>query len=179
MLPCFETGRLLLRPRTIADYEACLDMDSDPGTMRYVGGQWEDPEAYGAYLRKRLGGSYPAGFGYWSIFAKTDPGRFLGWVVLIPHEEDASRIEIGWRLHRAARGRGFATEAASALVRYAFGTLGLERIVADIHPENLPSFRVAERIGMRFAGDGSYCGEPCKSFEMRRPAEVGGGAAQV
>lgn len=175
MLPSFETERLLLRPRTMADYDACLAMDADPGTMRYVGERIRDLDAYGEYLRGRISATRPPGFGYWSIFAKPDPGRFLGWVVLLPEEDDPSRTAIGWRLDRAARGRGYATEAATALVLHGFGTLGLERIVADIHPENIRSFRVAERIGMRLLGDGTYCGEPCKVFEIRRAGNLPGG----
>ena len=46
MLPSFETERLLLRPRTMADFEACLAMNEDPEVMRFIPGPWDDPELH-------------------------------------------------------------------------------------------------------------------------------------
>jgi RimJ/RimL family protein N-acetyltransferase len=56
--------------------------------------------------------------------------------------------DIGWHLLREHWGQGFATEAAQASRDYAFAQLGVERLVAQIHPENYASRRVAEKIGM-------------------------------
>ena len=57
-------------------------------------------------------------------------------------------VEIGWRLRRAAWGQGLATEAARPLIAHAFDRLKLARIIADIHPDNLGSRRVAEKLGL-------------------------------
>jgi RimJ/RimL family protein N-acetyltransferase len=46
-------------------------------------------------------------------------------------------------------------------------SLGLNRVIATIHPENKQSFRVAEKIGMMCIGDGDYFGEPCKLYEVK------------
>ena len=70
MLPSFETQRLLLRPRTMADFDACLTMNEDPEVMRFIPGPWDDPELHGALLRQRIQASYGHGLGYWSIFTK-------------------------------------------------------------------------------------------------------------
>lgn len=57
--------------------------------------------------------------------------------------------EIGWVLHKRYHGRGYATEAATALLRYGFETLRLHRVIATCQPENVPSYRVMEKLGMR------------------------------
>ena len=148
MLPSFETQRLLLRPRTMADFDACLTMNEDPEVMRFIPGPWDDPELHGALLRQRIQASYGHGLGYWSIFTKDDPDTFLGWIYLKPENADDPDIEISWRLRREEWGQGYATEAAHAVLKHAFQTLGLDRVIADINPHNAASIRVAEKVGM-------------------------------
>ena len=68
-----------------------------------------------------------------------------------------STYEIGWVFHPAYQGRGYATEAAQALLRYGFETLRFHRIVATCQPENPASFRVMEKLGMRREGHFREC----------------------
>jgi len=92
-------------------------------------------------------------------------------VLLIPYdaiEGSAPPIEIGWRLIRAAWGRGYAAEAAVAVLRHGLDTVGLERVVADIDPDNTRSIRVADKIGLRFVGDDRVKGRPVKRYTMDR-----------
>ena len=119
-LPTFETDRLLIRPRTMADYEACLAMDRDPLVTRFIDGPWHDGELHERFLRERIQTSFGDGLGYWSIFLKDSPMRFLGWVLLIPRDAIGPEIEIGWRFCRDAWGYGYASEAARAVVEHAF-----------------------------------------------------------
>ena len=171
MLPSFETARLLLRPRTMADYDACLAMDREPDVTRYIQGPWADPHAHERFLADRIQRAWPPGLGYWSIVARERPDEFVGWVLLIPYEAIGPEIDIGWRLRRAAWGKGYATEATLPVVAHAFETVGLPRLAADIDPRNTPSMRVAEKIGMRFVGDNAYGdGSPCKSYVLTREA---------
>jgi RimJ/RimL family protein N-acetyltransferase len=162
-LPTFATARLTLRPRAIGDYDACLAMDRDPAVVRYIAGPWADAKAHAVFLRDRITRSYPDGLGYWCIFSKTSPHRFLGWVLLIPRDTIGPEVEIGWRLVGEAWGRGYAPEAAAAIVRHAFETVGLERIIAEIHPDNTRSARVAEKIGFRRVERGQHI-----DYEMTR-----------
>ena len=111
MLPSFETSRLLLRPRSMADFDACLAMDRDPDVTRYIRGPWDDPEEHRRFLADRIQRQWPPGQGYWSIFAKDKPTEFLGWVLLIPYEGVGPEVDIGWRLVRSTWGKGYATEA--------------------------------------------------------------------
>ncbi len=168
MLPIFATARLLLRPRTMADFADCLAMDRDPAVTRYIAGPWHDPAAHEDFLRQRIETGFGPGLGYWSIAAKAAPDRFLGWILLIPYDGIGPEIEIGWRLNRRAWGQGYATEAALPVLHHGFDTLRLARIVADIHPENLPSMKVAEKIGLRLVGDIRHDGAPLKSYAMTR-----------
>lgn len=141
-------------------------MDRDPEVTKYIPGPWNDPVRHKEFLRQRIEQSLGAGLGYWSIFPKTQPSQFLGWVLLIPYDGVGPEIEIGWRLNRLSWGKGYATEAAAPLVTYAFETFGLNRIVADIDPDNIGSMRVAEKIGMQYIGDGQHDGAPCRSYVL-------------
>lgn len=149
--PRFRTARLLLRPRTPADTEACLAMDREPEVTRFIDGPWNVPSGgeeagHRAFIEARTRGPWPPGLGYWVVEAASE---FLGWVLLIPEDGEGPEIEIGWRLRRAAWGRGYATEAAAALLSHAFATPGLPRIVAGIAPDNAASLSVARKLGMR------------------------------
>ena len=85
------------------------------------------------------------------MLQEKEGGAFAGFAGLA-HQEDWVRgehkTEVGWRLDRAFWGRGLATEAARASVAYGFETLGLERIISIIQPENRGSRRVAEKAGL-------------------------------
>ncbi len=150
-LPTFRTDQVILRPRTIADYDACLAMDRDPDVVRYIPGPWADRAAHEAFVRDRITRRYPDGLGYWCIAPHTGPDRFLGWLLLIPRDAVGLEIEIGWRLVQTAWGHGYASEAAAPIVRHGFETAGLDRIIAEIHPEHVRSQRVAEKLGLHRA----------------------------
>lgn len=166
MLPSFETERLWIRPRTMAHFDACLAMDRDPEVTKFIPGPWNEPAKHEAFLRERIETSLGDGLGYWSIFPKTQPDQFAGWILLIPYDGVGPEVEIGWRLNRSAWGHGFAPEAARPIVEHAFNTVRLKRIVADIAPGNLSSLRVAEKIGMKHIGDGQHGADPCKCYAM-------------
>lgn len=151
-LPALDTPRLLIRGRTLDELEPCLAMDRDPEVTRFIKGPWSDPVEHRRFVEFRINRPYPAGLGYWSIWERSAPDAFVGWVMLIPDHGVGPDVEIGWRLVRTAWGRGIATEAAKVLVRHAFDTVGLARVIADIDVDNRGSRSVAEKIGMRLAG---------------------------
>ena len=136
MLPSFETQRLIVRPRGIGDLNACLAMDRDPAVLRYIDVPWRSTEEHRQFVVNRITRAYPAGLGYWSVVLKLVPAAFVGWVLLTPYDAVGPEIEIGWRLLRSAWGNGFATEASLPVLRHGFETVHLDRIVADIHPDN-------------------------------------------
>jgi RimJ/RimL family protein N-acetyltransferase len=127
-LPQFETPRLLLQPRVLADTEACLAMDREPEMVRFIAEISEllrDPAAHRAFVEARTRGPYAPGLGYWTLRRREEPGGFLGWVLLIPINGEGPEVEIGWRLRRVAWGQGYAAEAAAALLSHGLGTLDL------------------------------------------------------
>ena len=91
-------------------------------------------------------------YGFWAVAEKN--GRdFIGWFHLKPAQDDSSELELGYRLIRAAWGRGYATEGSFALVRKGFCELGARRITAIAMPSNLASIRIMEKVGMRFESE--------------------------
>ena len=90
------------------------------------------------------------GFGLWAVIEKAGD-RMTGFAGIchplwLPGWERT--VEVGWRLHRDVWGRGYATEAGAAALRYGFDRLGLSEIVAFIHPDNRRSAAVARRLGL-------------------------------
>lgn len=168
MLPNFETQRLLVRPRTMADFEDCLAMDRDIEVTKHIPGPWHDPEQHEAFVRQRMQADYGPGLGYGTVVDKLHSGRFLGWILLIPADGTGPEIEIGWRLVREAWGRGYATEAAIPVVRHAFVTLKADRIVAEIAPRNAASLRVAQKLGLTDAGMHHDQGAIWRRFQITR-----------
>jgi RimJ/RimL family protein N-acetyltransferase len=168
MLPALDTARLLIRERTLADLESCLEMDRDPEVTRYITGPWRDRVAHRQFVQHRITRQYPAGLGYWSIRERADPDRFIGWVLLIPDHGSGPDVEIGWRLVRSAWGRGIASEAARALVTHAFETVRLPRVIADIAADNRASVRVAQKLGMQRVGYAESDGRRYERYRLVR-----------
>lgn len=164
----FETPNLILRPRTLEHFEACLRMDLDPEVTRFTPGIWDGGQWHRDFLQSRMTQNFGERCGYWAIFAKEAPNDLLGWVSFIPFDAVGPELEMGWRLVRRAWGRGVASEAARRIVEHAFADPEVERIVADAHIDNGASLAVARKIGFRFTHDGEFEGLPSRFFEMTR-----------
>jgi RimJ/RimL family protein N-acetyltransferase len=88
------------------------------------------------------------GYGLWVVSA--DGGGFVGDCGLTPQVVDGvTELEVGYHVLPSLQGRGYATEAAAASRDFAHTVLGASRLIAIIHPDNRPSQRVAEKIGLR------------------------------
>lgn len=177
-LPSFETKRLILSPRTMSDLDDCIVMDRDPDVTRFIPGPWHDEAAHRAFVTSRIEADFGDGLGYWSIRARSNPERFLGWVLLIPADASGPDIEIGWRLNRHAWGKGYATEAATPVLAHAFRTLELEHVIADIDPGNIGSIRVAEKLGLSQPRQTTYHDQLFASYGMTRAAFEAASARQ-
>lgn len=163
-LPSFETRRLVLRQRTLADMEVSIAMDEDPQVVQYVNVPWTPGPSHRAFVLDRITRDYPPGMGYWSVFPREDQQNFLGWVLLIPLCAQGPEIEIGWRFVRSSWGRGYASEAARPVLEYGIDVLGLPEITAEIDARNHASIGVARNIGMRFAGWSEVDGRPGERY---------------
>ncbi len=160
------TQRLRLRPRTMADLEACVAMDLDPHVSRFIYRQRPDPAERRAELRARIAAGWPTPGGIWVVEWQDAPD-FLGWCGLFPLE-DSGVIEIGYRYVPSAWGRGIATEAARAVLDHGFRSLGFDPIVAVTHPANLASQHVLAKIGLMPCGMAWYYGQRLYCFRLSR-----------
>ncbi|AXK36134.1 N-acetyltransferase [Streptomyces armeniacus] len=154
MPPFLSTPRLRLRPFTEADLDRLVALDNDPGVMRYLNGGKPVPRtAIRDRTLPRVLHDYPclAGRGdrgYWAA-EERETGAFVGWFEFRPLAEDScAEVELGYRLHRSAWGRGYATEGARALLRKGFTELGVQRVTADTMKVNTPSRNVMEKAGL-------------------------------
>lgn len=161
--PALDTDRLTLRLHTLADYDECLALWTDPVVIRYIGGQPLPGEEVWARLLRYAGQWSLLGFGYWVVRERSS-GRFVGEVGLADLRRDISpRLdgvpEAGWVLAPWSHGRGFATEAVRAALQWGDANLRSPRTVCIISPENTASIRVAERCGFGNASYATYKGE--------------------
>jgi len=148
-----ETDRLLLRRFTEDDVENLVELDSDPEVMRFInGGRPTSPQEIESDFLPAFLDYYErfAGYGFWAAIEKST-GRFVGWFHLRP-EADAppGEVELGYRLRRAAWGKGYASEGSRALIEKAFSEPGVQRVVASTMVVNIASRCVMENAGLRF-----------------------------
>ena len=94
---------------------------------------------------------HPPGYGFWKIARNEQPEEPVGEVAMTPRPDSAD-IELSFQIDLIARGQGFATEAAHALIDYAVRRLGIGELVAFTHPDHRAPARVLLRLG--FAADG-------------------------
>ena len=150
--PTVETERLVLRAYRIEDFPHLAAAWADPEVVRHVGRPSTEEESWTRLLRNI--GLWPMlGYGYWAATEKAT-GRYVGDVGLADFKREIEPSikgvpEIGWVLARWSHGRGYATEAAQAALRWLEGTLGPQRTVCIIDVENRPSLRVADKCGDR------------------------------
>jgi RimJ/RimL family protein N-acetyltransferase len=161
------TPRLRLRPRIMADLDACVAMDLDPEVHRFIYRHGPpDPKRHRRQLRARIASGWPPTGGIWVVEWQERPG-FLGWCGLFPLE-DSGLIEIGYRYVRCAWGQGIATEAGRAVLDHGFRELGLDPIVAVTHPDNRASQRVLEKIGLEARGRAWHYGQWLAFYHLSR-----------
>jgi RimJ/RimL family protein N-acetyltransferase len=148
MLPVLESKRLLLKPRTEADLDFVAALNADPEVMRHIAALG-DPAMGREGVAARSFLHAERGLGYWTVFARTDESKPLGYVGLIPWraEQEAGTAELSYRFAVRHWGQGYASEASERLVRHGLDALGLPAIAIVTHPENAASLRLAERLG--------------------------------
>ena len=167
-----ETERLIMRPHVRADFDESLAMWSDPEVIRFIGGQPFSREEVWARLLRYVGHWTLLGFGYWVVRDKAS-GRFVGEVGFADFQRQIEPAldgtpEIGWALTPAAHGRGYATEAVRAALRWADAQWPAADTACIIAPDNTASLRVAQKCGYLEWVRTSYKGKP--TIQFRRAA---------
>jgi len=144
-----ETDRLVLRRMTAADAPVVLALLNDPLFLRFIGDRGvRTPADAAAYIERGPLASYTQhGFGLYLVSLKTDAAA-IGMGGLIKRE-GLDDVDLGFAYLPQYGGRGYATEAAAAILHYGRTVLGLPRIVAITAPDNAASINVLQKVGLR------------------------------
>jgi len=137
------------------DREPFAAMNADPAVMEHMQGLMTR-ERSDAFIDKVETWWEEHGWGLWAIEV---PGvaPLAGYVGLWPaHYLPGDPVEVGWRMIREHWGHGYVTEAAHEALRYGFEEVGLDEIVSFTVPQNVRSWRVMERIGLRRDPSGDF-----------------------
>ncbi len=148
-LPVIETARLRLRAPRLQDFDAWAEILCGPAGP-HLGGPFDRDDAFTEFAAS-CGTWLLRGFGPWAVERKAG-GDILGFVV-IGFEPGDQEPELGYLFRPMAEGHGYATEAALAVRSHASATLGINRLVSYIAPENAASARVARRLGATHEGE--------------------------
>jgi len=162
-----QTPRLILRSFREEDVDAMAQLFANPDFMRFSLGVFTERKQTVAFIEKVMGWD---GAGIPSQFAVVPRGeeRIVGYCGFFQHPEVPGEIEIGYRLHPDYWNRGLISEAARAVRDHAFADLKLPRVISLIHPENIPSRRVAEKNGMKVEKEITFRGFPTLVYAITR-----------
>jgi ribosomal-protein-alanine N-acetyltransferase len=165
-----ETVRLRLRHFLADDLDGLASILTDAETMQYYARPFTREETT-QWIEQNLQRYADDGFGLFAVVSK-ETGEFLGDCGPVRRLVDGrDEVEIGWQVKRSRWRQGIASEAGAACRDYAFGPLGLDRVISLIRPENIPSRGVAEKIGMTIDKEIDYKGFKHYVYAQQRSSE--------
>jgi len=151
MTPLITTSRLLLRPHEESDVSFMVALNSDPEVVRYTGDvAFVGPSEAAAIIASLRRQFTERQLGRLVVINRAD-GERLGWCGLKWHEDEKG-VDLGFRFFRAQWGKGYATEAGAACLRWLTDTTDIRDVFAHAMPENIGSVRVLEKLGFAAAG---------------------------
>lgn len=149
MKKLIETERLVLREITLADTAEMFQLHSNPDVQKYTGeAVIESMAEMKQAIQARSIDYRKYGYGRWATFLKHGM-KFVGWAGLA-YLPEFDEIDLGYRFLPDYWGKGIATEASQAILKYGFHTLKLQKIIAIAMKENEASIKVMEKVGMEF-----------------------------
>jgi [ribosomal protein S5]-alanine N-acetyltransferase len=173
--PVIETERLILRGMLPEDADAFFEMDSNPEVHKYLGNK---PVTNKQHIRDVIGMIHKQydenGIARWTVLEKAS-GQYIGWCGLKFFTESANGhnnfYEVGYRLDPRYWGKGYATEAARAALRYGFEIMRLNTIYAITDAGNHASRNVLTKAGLTYIEDfiyegGLFEGTHCTWFKI-------------
>ena len=164
-----ETERLILRTFTVDDASLIYELNLDPDVIRYTFDPIKDIEHAKEILEKTILPQYALyNHGRWAVHLKQDL-EFIGWCGLKARPE-RNEIDLGYRFRKKFWGKGYATEAAFACIKYGFERLNLTRIIGRAIPGNENSLKVLEKCGMTYIGEEIIDGYLHKTYEALNPS---------
>ncbi len=166
-LPVIETERLRLRMFEARDLDSAWRLFNDLEVQKYLAPEnRRTRERLKITLHNAVEYWKQRGFGLWCVGEKSrDTMRgYCGF----QHLDETPAIETVFAFHKSAWGKGFATEAANASLRFGFEELKLEKLYAATHPENAASRCVLERVGMVFENRATHYGIDTVTYSISR-----------
>lgn len=160
-----ETERLILREMDASDLEKMFELDSNPLVHTYLGNKpiHSRDEARG-YINSLINQYRENGIGRWATIEK-ETGNFIGWsglkYITGSKNLQSNFHDVGYRFLPKFWGKGYATEATHAALRYAFETMKLHEVIGTCHQENKASRRVLEKCGLQLKEQFISEGLPC------------------
>lgn len=166
-MPTLETERLILRSFREEDVDAMAHLFANPDFMRFSLGVFTERQKTVDFIEKVMNWDRAC---MPSLFAVVPHGEeaVIGYCGFHHHPEVPGEVEIGYRLHPDYWNRGLITEAARAVRNHAFANLNLPRVISLVHPENIPSRRVAEKNGMKVEKEITFRGFPTLVYAITR-----------
>ncbi len=162
-----NTERLLLREMVAADLGSLHEVLSDAEAMRFYPEPF-DRSMSQAWIERNIQRYVKDGFGLWALILQQS-GELIGDCGLVLQSLKGEEVvEIGYHVRRDLWGRGLATEAAKACCDYGFNQLGCTKLVSLIHPSNISSQRVAQKVGMSLRQTIEWQNKPVQIYEIRR-----------
>ena len=148
------TARLILRRPTPEDLARLFEIYGDPATNLFNPfGPYPDIEKASTALAGWMDHWDRLGFGQCAVATRSEPELVIGFGgVAYRNYLDAETLNLGYRLHTAAWGKGYATELGAGVLRHALFDLGKPEVFAIVRPVNTPSIHVLEKIGMQRIG---------------------------
>lgn len=163
-----ETGRLLLRTFTSEDAHLLYDLNYDPDVIKYTGDPIKDIDDAKQVLEQIILPQYALyNYGRWAVHVKPSL-EFIGWCGL-KNRPERNEIDLGYRFIKSSWGKGYASEAAFACIRYGFEKLNLQCITGRAMPANTGSLRVLEKCGMTFTRKEMVDGHPAITYQIINP----------
>lgn len=163
-----KTDRLLIRQFHDTDLEKMSKVLGDPAVMRFSLSGTKSREETRQFIEKCREIYQACDFGIWAVERREDQ-ELLGYCGLILQTVEEERfMELGYRLGVSYWGKGYATEAAEIVQDYALFRLKLPYLISIIEPENIASWRVAEKIGMFHERDSTFGGKAVRIYSRGR-----------
>lgn len=152
-MKALTTERLVLRPYRESDWEAVHEFGADPEVSRYMAWGPNTEEQTRDFIRRCIDQTNDPGRDLYAFaIALRETGAVVGGCNLSWTNREYRTMMIGYTVARPYWNRGYTTEAARELLRLGFEEMGLHRVVSWCEPENVGSWRVMEKIGMRREG---------------------------
>lgn len=153
-----RTERLVLRPLTGADADDVFAYQSLPDVVEYLPWPVRDREESRDHTVQRAGFTRLAGskdaivLGVELVGPNGEPGPVIGDLSVFLRSAVDAQVAIGWVFHPSRQGRGYAAEAARAVLEFVFTEVGAHRVFAEVDPRNTASVALCLRLGMRLEG---------------------------